>query len=292
MMHVRELANFAQVSRRFYQIMQECLWRKAEHRRFWLPMFLGAAEGNIPLMEEAMRRGCPVGKVWLSSKLGIRYGFKNGQTPLHLAVVNGHADAVDWLLVQGASTAVNHPGWLDEDLSLLLLAVNKAWSKTRHCEALSEEQLETLGREWHVPTGPRYRIFCALLRAGARLPPDTRQKQEWHYLMDARECCRIVAAPTLQQLLQHGANIHAFCHCDLPPWPPQWGELDDEDYTEWFWRAEKYPGECHHDGDFLPFSKSDRERIWATMCDTLKAVDREGVRLFAPDDEIVQQPDE
>ncbi|KAF6799413.1 hypothetical protein CSOJ01_12516 [Colletotrichum sojae] len=205
----KDRTNFMLVSRRFYWIMRVALWSKAKNLLHWFPMFLGAMTGNIPLMEEALQRGCSVNKTWLCFKLGSKQGFKRGQRPLHQAVRNGHADAVDWLLAHGANTDINHPRKLDDDLCLLHLAAGDAWEKSQFCWKLDNDQLEVLTNEWQVPTGPRYRIFLALLQAGAKPPPG----KEDFYLLSAAHTCRIVSAPTLQQMLQHGANINDLCHC-------------------------------------------------------------------------------
>ncbi|KAF6813677.1 hypothetical protein CMUS01_12784 [Colletotrichum musicola] len=287
-MGLKGLTSCMLVSRRFYWIMREALWSKAKNFLHWFPMFFGAMTGNIPLMEEALQRGCSVNKTWLCFKLGSKQGFKRGHRPLHLAVSNGHADAVEWLLAHGANADINHPRkdpWkLDDDLCLLHLAAGDAWEKSRFCWKLDNDQVEVLANEWQVPTGPRYRIFLALLQAGAKPPPG----EEGLYLLNAADTCRIVSAPTFQQMLQHGANINGLCLCRDHLGPGYTIPM----YYSWFWDNKNLDHKCAHQVDFMPWPQSVRKKILEEMCGYLVQHDRKYGPIFSAEADGNGQPGE
>src|SRR5205814_889112 len=66
-----------------------------EYRQLQAKLFLGANQGNLQMIQEALVQGAYI--------QAIDKTFHNF-TPLHWAAMNGHTDAVDLLLRHGANT--------------------------------------------------------------------------------------------------------------------------------------------------------------------------------------------
>ncbi|KAH7374892.1 hypothetical protein B0T11DRAFT_344749 [Plectosphaerella cucumerina] len=243
---LKDLAICMLVSRSFYWITRESLWKKAKNLLHWFPMFFGAMTGNIPVMEEALRRGCPVDETWLCFKLGSKQGFMRGQRPY---------------------------------IRLVSMGKQMPWNGYWRTGPVR------ITPEWHVPTGPRYHIFLALLQAGAKPPP----REEWYYLIMATHSCRIVSAPTFQLMLQYGANINHLCTC--PDHEGLEGEIWPMSYY-WFWDNGKAHHKCAHQGDFMPWSQSVRQRVSEEMCGFLVEHDEKFGPLFSTEVDGSKQSDE
>lgn len=211
-MRFRDLANLVLASKRMHSVLMKTLWYVAGARLGWLPTYHGAKMGLIPLMETALELGCHIDKPWQFRKTRIKHGFVVGQTALHVAVANKQLEVVEWLLAHGASVNHHYPRWLEDDLSLLLMTAQ--WKMVspltaldrgerrgyKACTSWTNEQTAALMEEWKVPTRRQYRMFRALMEAGAEPPRDGR------YFRLAGDACTIVSIPTMQLMLQHGAD--------------------------------------------------------------------------------------
>jgi hypothetical protein len=218
-------------------------------------------------------------------QIGFKAGLHERPEALHQAGIHGQADAVEWLLAHGASPDNTRPSQSYKDFCLLYLAAGASWVKSEPCWRLGNNEVESLAQEWHVPTGPRYHIFLALLQAGAKPPP----REEWYYLIMATHSCRIVSAPTFQLMLQYGANINHLCTC--PDHEGLEGEIWPMSYY-WFWDNGKAHHKCAHQGDFMPWSQSVRQRVSEEMCGFLVEHDEKFGPLFSTEVDGSKQSDE
>ncbi|EEU38007.1 uncharacterized protein NECHADRAFT_84397 [Fusarium vanettenii 77-13-4] len=99
-------SHFSLASKYLHQIFEKHLYESAGKSLGWLPMFLAARQGNILTLNKCKKFGAPVDIFWDSEddfKARASPEIQHGISPLEEAITNHRGEAVEWLLVQGAS---------------------------------------------------------------------------------------------------------------------------------------------------------------------------------------------
>ncbi|WAO94090.1 Hypothetical protein NCS54_01165700 [Fusarium falciforme] len=96
-------------SRFLYHTFILDLYREAGRQLSWLPLFVGAMDGNLLTLEVCLKAGAPIDHHWKVNRLTSRWPFSRGSRPLHVAIDHVQVSSVRWLLAKGAN-AVSTPG--------------------------------------------------------------------------------------------------------------------------------------------------------------------------------------
>lgn len=89
-------------SRFLYHTLILDLYREAGRQLSWLPLFLGAMDGNFCTLQTCLEAGAPIDHMWQGNQLTARWPFDTGIRPLHVAIHSAQLGSVRWLLGHGA----------------------------------------------------------------------------------------------------------------------------------------------------------------------------------------------
>ncbi|RMJ19690.1 hypothetical protein CDV36_000695 [Fusarium kuroshium] len=90
-------------SRFLYRTLILDLYREAGRQLSWLPLFVGAMDGNLLTLETCLKAGAPIDYQWEANHLTSGWRFHDWARPLHVAIEHVHMGSVKWLLDKGAN---------------------------------------------------------------------------------------------------------------------------------------------------------------------------------------------
>ncbi|EEU44831.1 uncharacterized protein NECHADRAFT_84974 [Fusarium vanettenii 77-13-4] len=93
-------------SRFLYQTLILDLYRETGRQMSWLPIFVGALDGNLLTLQACLRAGAPIDHQWEGNHLRSGWRFSRRIRPLHVAVDYAQISSVRWLLDKGANPEV------------------------------------------------------------------------------------------------------------------------------------------------------------------------------------------
>ncbi|KAM0434037.1 hypothetical protein ACHAPT_003981 [Fusarium lateritium] len=100
-------ASLVATSRYFYDTLVEELYKEAGRQLNWLPLFIGAMDGNERTLRQCLRAGAPIDHQWTGDGLLAGWPSTDGIRPLHVAIHYARGDSVEWLLDNGANPSQN-----------------------------------------------------------------------------------------------------------------------------------------------------------------------------------------
>lgn len=89
-------------SKFFYHTLKLELYKRAANELGWLPLFVGAMDGNVRTLATCLKLGAPVDHQWKGNHLTSEWRFADSSRPLHVAVDHAQLSSVKWLLAKGA----------------------------------------------------------------------------------------------------------------------------------------------------------------------------------------------
>lgn len=196
---LRDIKNLASVSRVFHHIFGQELYKECHRRLDYLPLFIGAMEGDIKLLGYFLKYGQQIDPIWTDKKIPHPMFVYPNHRPIHVAIEHGQVDTVDWLLAKGANP----------NQSENLTELDYCRTPLQICMEMASGILAT-NPDMNEPT--QLRIFRALLKSGA--DPNVKDKfydyplRQWltSEMGDIRKCI-----PYISLLLFYKANPLQLC---------------------------------------------------------------------------------
>ncbi|UPK94763.1 hypothetical protein LCI18_005698 [Fusarium solani-melongenae] len=94
--------SLVMASKFFYHTLILDLYREAGRQLSWLPLFVGAIDGNLRTLQACLKAGAPIDHQWKGNHLTSEWNFTHGSRPLHVAIDYVQLRSVRWLIAKGA----------------------------------------------------------------------------------------------------------------------------------------------------------------------------------------------